>query len=137
MIDDVLAISSCGNDSVKLNAIVQSKIETKQLMFGTKKSFKLHIESKCKTSCPTLNVHGQEMKSVDQEKYVGDILSNDGKIDKNIQARQNKGQGYVNQIASMLKENSFGFYYFEMAMLFRTTIFSSMACFEVARPSMV
>ena len=122
MIDDVLAISSCGNDSVKLNAIVQSKIETKQLMFGTKKCFKLHIGSKCKTTCPTLNVHGQEMKSVDQEKYLGDILSNDGKIDKNIQARQNKGQGYVNQIVSMLKEISFGFYYFEMAMLFRTTI---------------
>ena len=37
MMDDVLAISSCGNDSVKLNAIVQSKIETKQLMFGTNK----------------------------------------------------------------------------------------------------
>ena len=34
MIDDVLAISSCGNDSVKLNAIIQSKIDTKQLVFN-------------------------------------------------------------------------------------------------------
>ena len=122
MIDDVLAISSCGNDSVRLNAIIQSKIETKQLMFGPKKCFKLHIGSKCIVTCPTLKVHDQEMKSVKQEKYLGDILSNDGKIDLNIQARKNKGTGYVNQIMSMLKEISFGYYYFNMAMLFRTTI---------------
>ena len=122
MIDDVLAISRCGNDSVKMNAIIQSKIDTKQLMFGTKKCFKLHIGGKCKTTCPTLKVHDQEMKSVEKERYLGDILSNDGKINFNIQARQNKGIGYVNQIVSMLKEISFGFYYFSMAMLFRTTI---------------
>ena len=122
MFDDVLAISSCGNDSIRLNAIVQIKIKTKQLMFGTKKCFKLHIGRKCVATCPTLKVHDQEMKSVEQEKYLGDILSNDGKINKNIQARQNKGTGYVNQILSILKEISFGFYYFEMSMLFRTTI---------------
>ena len=34
MIDDVLAVSSCGNDSVKMNAIIQSKIDTKQLVFN-------------------------------------------------------------------------------------------------------
>ena len=122
MIDDILAISSCGKDSVTLNAIIQSKIETKQLMFGPSKCSKLHIGSKCKATCPTLKVHDQEIKSVEQEKYLGDILSDDGKIDLNIQARRNKGTGYVNQILSMLKEISFGYYYFNMAMLFRTTI---------------
>ena len=110
MIGDVLAISSCGNNSIRLNAIVQIKIKTKQLMFGTKKCLKLHIGRKCVATCPTLKVHDQEMKSVEQEKYLGDILSNDGKINKNIQARQNKGTGYVNQILSILKEISFGFY---------------------------
>ena len=40
----------------------------------------------------------------------------------NIQDRQNKGVGYVNQILSMLKEISFGVHHFSMAMLFRTTI---------------
>ena len=34
MIDDVLAISECGIESVKMNAIIQSKIETKQLRLG-------------------------------------------------------------------------------------------------------
>ena len=47
MIDDVLAISKCGNDSVKMNAIIHSKIDTKQLMFGMKKSsFILVIKTK-------------------------------------------------------------------------------------------
>ena len=52
MIDDVLAISNCGNESVKMNAIIHSKIDTKQLMFGTKKCFKLHIGQKIKTHVP-------------------------------------------------------------------------------------
>ena len=43
MIDDILAISPCGNESVKMNAIIQSKIETKQLRFGPSKCFKMHI----------------------------------------------------------------------------------------------
>ena len=122
MIDDVLAISNCGNESVKMNAIVHSKIDTKQLMFGTKKCFKLHIGNKNKITCPTLKVHGKVMESVDKERYLGDILSSDTKINLNIQDRQNKGTGYVNQIMSILKEISFGVYYFSMAIMFRTTI---------------
>ena len=122
MIDDVLAISNCGNDSVKMNAIIHSKIDTKQLRFGTKKCFKLHIGQKNKSTCPTLKVHDKVMESVERERYLGDILSKDLKINYNIQDRQNKGYGYVNQISSMLKEISFGLYHFSMAMLFRTTI---------------
>ena len=57
MIDDVLAISDCGNNSVKTNAIIQSKIETKQLTFGPKKCFKMHIGNKALKTCPTLKVH--------------------------------------------------------------------------------
>ena len=62
------------------------------------------------------------MNSVENERYLGDILSNDSKINLNIQDRQNKGLGYVNQIMSMLKEISFGVYHFSMAIMFRTTI---------------
>ena len=76
-------------------------------MFGTKKCFKLHIGQKNKSTCPTLKVHDKIMESVDRERYLGDILSNDSKINHNIQERQNKGTGYVNQILSMLKELEF------------------------------
>ena len=57
MIDDVLAISACGNDSVKTNAIIHSKVDTKQLKFGPSKCFKIHIGSKSVNTCPTLKVH--------------------------------------------------------------------------------
>ena len=79
--------------------------------------------------CPTLRVHGDEMAEVEKDKYLGDYLTNDGKININVLERQKKGNSYVNQIMSTLKEVSFGFYYFKMAMLFRTTmLLNGMLC---------
>ena len=80
------------------------------------------IVGKNNSCCPSLNVHGKEMKRTNQEKYLGEILTSDAKIHKNIQERYNKGIGIGNQIISMLKEVSFGVYYFEMAMLFRNSM---------------
>ena len=69
------------------------------------------------------------MKSVEKEKYLGDFISNDGKIIINVEERVKKGKGYVNQITSMLKEIYFGQYQFNMAMLFRTTmLLNGMLC---------
>ena len=128
-IDDILSVSICGNDSVKNNAIIHSKVDTKQLTFGPSKCFKMHVGGGCVSACPTLKVHNKEMENVSKEKYLGDFISNDGKIVINIQERVKKGNGYVNQIFSMLKEVSFGPHYFNMAMLFRTTmLLNGMLC---------
>ena len=128
-VDDILSVSVCGNESVKMNAIIQSKVETKQLKFSDSKCFKLHVGNGCKNTCPALKVQDQIMSSVEKETYLGDVLSANGKIDENILARQNKGTGYVNQIMSMLKELSFGYHYFNMAMLFRTSmLINGMLC---------
>ena len=62
------------------------------------------------------------MLTSSQEKYVGDVLSSDGKIHQNVLERYNKGVGIVNQIVSMLKEVYFGYHYFEMALLFRSSM---------------
>ena len=121
-IDDVLSVNACGNESVKMNGIIQSKIDTKRLTFGQNKCFKMHVGNGCKSTCPTLKVHDQIMPSVEKETYLGNILSHDGKIDNNVQERQNRGIGYANQIMSMLQEISFGCYFFNMAMLFRISI---------------
>ena len=56
------------------------------------------------------------------EKYLGDIISNNGKIDENIEDRVNKGKGRINSIISLLEEISFGVNYFEMALLFRESM---------------
>ena len=57
------------------------------------------------------------------QKYLGDIICNTGKNDKNIAARVKKGYGIINQIFSILEEVFFGKYYFKVAKIFRESLF--------------
>ena len=43
------------------------------------------------------------LEKTDNEKYLGDIISNDGTNTKNILARKGKGLGVVNQVMSKLQ----------------------------------
>ena len=65
------------------------------------------------------------MQSVQEEKYLGDILTSDGKNSKNIAARKNRGVGVVNQIMTILEEICFGKYYFQVAMVLRNSLLIS------------
>ena len=42
------------------------------------------------------------MHNEDNEKYLGDIVTNDGKNKKNIRARVNKGRGIANDLLETL-----------------------------------
>ena len=121
-VDDTLAFTTCGTESVKLNAKIQSKFETKRLELGYDKCFQMHVGSKMKNSCPVLKVRDIDMKTASRETYLGDVLTTDCKISQNIQTRCDKGQGIINQTISMLQEISFGYYYFEIAMMFRESM---------------
>ena len=69
------------------------------------------------------------MNKSTSERYLGDILSSDGKNDLNVTDRYNKGIGYVNQILGILKEISFGHYYFEQAIQLRNAkLVNGMLC---------
>ena len=128
LIDDIITVSSCSSDSVRMNATIQAKIQGKQLELGHKKCFQMHF-GKTSECCPILNVHTKTMLTTKSEKYLGEILSSNGRIENNILARYNKGVGIVNEILGMLKEVSFGFHYFSMAMLFRNSkLVSGMLC---------
>ena len=60
---------------------------------------------------------------------LGDIITNDCRINDNVQERFNKGIGISNQIIGMLKEISFGQHYFEKAVLFRQSmLINSILC---------
>ena len=65
------------------------------------------------------------IEAVSQEKYLGDIISIDGKNSKNITARKNRGIGIVTQIISILDEICFGKFNFEVAMILRNSLFIS------------
>ena len=135
-IDDAISVTDCGPNSVKVNACVQSKVDTKRLELGVKKCFKMHIGNR-KSACPTLKVHETEMSSSDSEKYLGDVITSNAKIDENIKMRHDKGIGICNDILSILKEVSFGVYHFEMGLLFRTSqllngiLFNTEALFSI------
>ena len=121
MIDDLLTITKCGINSVVMNGLVQSKMDTKRFELGAAKCFQMHV-GKDTLTCPTLKIRDQEMDKSEKQKYLGDIISSDAKIYQNIKIRSEKGMGIVNQIMSILREISFGHHHFEMAMLLRSSL---------------
>ena len=87
MIDDVLGMASCGDQSIELNALINSKMECKKLRLSQEKCFKIHV-CKADSNCPqVLKVHDDPMKNVSQASYLGDIISEKGIIEENILAR--------------------------------------------------
>ena len=123
MIDDVMGMSACGDSSVELNAIINSKIETRKLRLSKDKCFKIHI-SKTGSSChQILKVHDDDMKNVSQATYLGDVISEKGSIDETIVQRGQKATGIITQISSILSSISLGSYYFDIALVLREAKF--------------
>ena len=78
---------------------------------------------------PRVEIDGKKMISVEKETYLGEILSSDGRLTDNIKERYNKGIGNVNKILAILNEVSFGYFCFEMALLFgQSMLVNSMLC---------
>ena len=132
-----------------VNAYINTKTNLKKLQFGIEKCHKMHVGKVYNAdTCPELKIDGWEVKKVEQispaevepedeytgmhsmetvekEKYLGDIISNDGKNTKNIAARTNRGTGVVNQIISILEDICFGKHYFVVAMILRNALLIS------------
>ena len=69
------------------------------------------------------------MEDRTEEKYLGDVISTNGKNIKNIKARVSKGKGIVNRILTILEGIPFGHFYFEVAIMLRSSLLvSSMLC---------
>ena len=102
----------------------------------------MHVGSK-QIECPRLKVDEWEVKVVenfdtkeksvldeqigdhymeesDHKKYLGDIISNNGRNEKNIEDRKKKGEGIVNQIMGKLENIVYGPFYFEVSMILRS-----------------
>ena len=54
-----------------------------------------------------------------EEKYLGDVISTDGRNIKNIKTRILKGKGINSRIFTILDGIPYGQYYFEVAVLLR------------------
>ena len=60
-----------------------------------------------------------EISHINSEKYLGQIVSADGKISKNIEKMRNKGIGLKNKVIQMLESMPGGKYHFVIAKIFR------------------
>jgi hypothetical protein len=153
MVDDLLCISECGHKTAMLNAYINHKTNSKKLQFGAEKCKKLHVgHSQEEHKCQDVKVeHWAElemkneitgeielndtfageliMEEKDEEKYLGDVIFNDGKNIKK-QARIAKGKGSVTQILTMLKGIPFGQHYFEVGILLRDSLLVSSILFN-------
>ena len=145
MVDDAIAVTECGYKACMMNAYLNTKTSIKKLQYGVQKCFKMHVGRTCNSDiCPDLYVEGWKMKTVTEvetgistqeeeysgthemeevpaEKYLGDILSNDGKNLKNVTARKNRGTGIVTQIMEKLNDICFGKYFFKVAVILRNS----------------
>jgi hypothetical protein len=79
MIDDAIAVTECGPESVKVNAIIKSKVDMKNLRLGHNKCFKMHV-GKNDSCCPMLKVQEKPMLTSNRAKYLGDLITSDCKI---------------------------------------------------------
>ena len=139
MLDDLITISECGPKSAMVNAYIRLKTNTKKLQFGADKCKKMHVGKYCdEYKCLPIFVDTweeseteiirdvwkgeEEMQLKTEEKYLGDIISSDGKNFKNIQERVNKGKGIVRNILNMLEGIPFGKYFFEVAIILRNSL---------------
>ena len=129
MQDDTLGISVCGFRSKQMNMFLNTRTNIMNLQFGNDKCDKMHIGKQHKKYiCPALTVDSwkevlvendngkktlrdlydgkKDMKEVSEKKYLGDIISSDGKNKINIKDWTNKATGNVNKIVTSLNENT-------------------------------
>ena len=154
MLDDLISVSECGHKTTMSNAYIKFKTSAKKLQFGTQKCKKMHIgktyeEHKCQKlfvdkweelevedcSSKTVRIEdiceGEEiMEEKDSERYLGDVISSDGRNLKNIKARVAKGTGIARKILTMLEGIPFGKFYYEAAVIMRESLLASSVLFN-------
>ena len=111
MMDDLISISECGLKTTMANSYIRFKSLSKKLQFGSEKCKKMHVgKVKEEYKCQPLFVdkweeafvedsgvfkiedqcNGEDvMEDKEEEKYLGDVVSNDVRNIKNIKAMVN------------------------------------------------
>ena len=122
MVDDVFCVNKCSNITVASNATVNAFMENNKLKLSATKCARIHIGKKC-TNCPELKIHENVMKTTYKEKYLGDIITNEGKLDQTIEQRVTKAWSYFAEIRALLKEFPFGKRKTEVGIILREAMF--------------
>ena len=73
MVDDVMAIQTCSEKSLRINKTINTFMDMEKLSLSRKKCSNIHIGNN-KKECPALKVDDQKMKESKLETYLGDII---------------------------------------------------------------
>ena len=122
MVDDIMALQKCNIKSQKVNTVINTFMELEKLTLSCNKSKNIHI-GKSDIKCHSLRVHGAEMKQSKREKYLGDLVDITGKNRPNIEARQSKGFGIINNILAIINEIPLGHWRVEAGLRLRQAMF--------------
>ena len=84
MIDDVLAVTKCGIDSIEVNSLINMKVEAKKLRLSDEKCILINGIKSCEPCDNNLKVHKKNMKKKRMRTYLGEINTADGKLDETV-----------------------------------------------------
>ena len=121
MIDDVLTVSKCGSTSVAMNSVVNSFMFSKKLRLNKLKCAKVHVGRKS-DMCPQLLAQNNKMKHSEQEKYLGDIIHQNGRQHATIVERISKGYGILANITAILTDIPLGYRKVEIGLELRQAL---------------
>ena len=117
MVDDIICVTDASTTKT-MNNVINTFIESKKLKLSQTKCFQIHI-GKGHKDCPKLKVHESDMKEVNSEKYLGDIIDETGSIKATINHRKSKGQDIISEIFSIINEIPIGSHRIVVAMKLR------------------
>ena len=140
MVDDIMSIQKCNNETVKINAVINSFVESKKLNLSKSKCYKIHIEKQKKKehNCAKLKIHNNDMKDSEKQKYLGDVVDISGKIRSTVEERRQKGYGMVAEILAIINDIPLGQFRIEIglklrqAMLISAMLFNSEAWHDIS-----
>ena len=122
MVDDVVCVTKCSSSTVTTNATINSFMELNKLKLSAGKCSKIHVGKKC-DQCPKVKVHEEKMKDSQQEKYLGDMISEKGTLQATIDNRISKAWSYVAEINAIINECPFGNKKVQVGLMLREAMF--------------
>ena len=91
MVDNVLNLAKCSEQALLSNSTINTFMEQNKLAAG--KCSRVHVRKKV-DQCHLLKIHEENMNYSDLERYLGDFISSNGKIDSTINDRIRSAYSY-------------------------------------------
>ena len=142
MIDDIVGVSENGIHAMQLNAFINLKTAEKKLQFGHNKCNTLTVGNKSATFVETellidhwSEIHDEnghliesyegkvKMNKVNEQKYLGFVISSDGSNMNNIEAKEKRAIGIIKTIQYLI--TSLGKYTIECGIIYLNSLLRS------------